>query len=113
MRLRILDRGPVALRPFFGASRVLGLKMPDIGKLFVYRSLFFGRPWGVAMQSVMRGPSQWAPGGSELFAVFTSQLNQCPFLIDTHGAVASSYLGWELVPPGRKEWASAAIHGPL
>jgi len=79
VRLKILDRGAVALRPFLGVSRLLGLKTPDIGKLFLYRPGFFGRPWGVAMQSIMRGPSEWSPGERELFAMFTSQLNQCPF----------------------------------
>lgn len=79
MRLKILDRGAVALRPFLGLSSLLGLKTPDIGKLFLYRPRFFGRPWGVAMQSIMRGPSEWSPGERELFAMFTSQLNQCPF----------------------------------
>jgi AhpD family alkylhydroperoxidase len=27
----------------------------------------------------MRGPSEWSAGERELFAAFTSQLNQCPF----------------------------------
>ena len=27
----------------------------------------------------MRGPSEWSAGERELFAAFTSLLNQCPF----------------------------------
>jgi hypothetical protein len=27
----------------------------------------------------MRGPSEWTAGERELFAAFTSLLNQCPF----------------------------------
>jgi len=27
----------------------------------------------------MRGPSEWSPGERELFAGFTSLVNQCPF----------------------------------
>jgi hypothetical protein len=27
----------------------------------------------------MRGPSEWTVGERELFAAFTSRLNQCPF----------------------------------
>jgi hypothetical protein len=27
----------------------------------------------------MRGPSEWRVGERELFAAFTSRLNQCPF----------------------------------
>jgi hypothetical protein len=29
--------------------------------------------------AVMRGPSEWTVGERELFAAFTSKLNQCPF----------------------------------
>jgi len=31
------------------------------------------------LDDVMRGESEWSPGERELFAGFTSLLNQCPF----------------------------------
>jgi hypothetical protein len=44
-----------------------------------YRPELFGRPFSDALDSAMRGPSDWSPGERELFAAFTSALNQCPF----------------------------------
>jgi hypothetical protein len=44
-----------------------------------YRSELFGRPFSDALDLAMRGPSDWSPGERELFAAFTSALNQCPF----------------------------------
>ena len=39
----------------------------------------FGRPFSEELDGVMRGPSDWSAGERELFAGFTSLLNQCPF----------------------------------
>ena len=36
-------------------------------------------PFSEALDVVMRGPSDWSAGERELFAGFTSLLNQCPF----------------------------------
>jgi hypothetical protein len=48
-------------------------------KTLLYRPELFGRPFSDALDHVMRGPSEWSPGERELFAAFTSLLNQCPF----------------------------------
>jgi hypothetical protein len=44
-----------------------------------YRPELFGQPFSDALDVAMRGPSDWSPGERELFAAFTSALNQCPF----------------------------------
>jgi hypothetical protein len=44
-----------------------------------YRPELFGRPFSDALDLAMRRPSDWSPGERELFAAFTSALNQCPF----------------------------------
>jgi len=44
-----------------------------------YRPEIFGGPFSDALDVAMRGPSDWSPGERELFAAFTSALNQCPF----------------------------------
>jgi hypothetical protein len=44
-----------------------------------YRSEIFGAPFSDATDAALRGPSEWSPGERELFAAFTSVLNQCPF----------------------------------
>ena len=62
------------------AMRVVArMEPPDVVKTGLYRREFFGKPNGVVVQRVMRGPSEWTVGERELFAAFTSRLNQCPF----------------------------------
>jgi hypothetical protein len=48
-------------------------------KTLMYRPEVFGRPFSEALDEAMRGPSEWSAGERELFAAFTSLLNQCPF----------------------------------
>ena len=48
-------------------------------KTLLYRPELFGRPFSEALDTAMRGPSEWTAGERELFAGFTSLLNQGPF----------------------------------
>jgi hypothetical protein len=52
---------------------------PGVMKTLLYRPELFGRPYSDAVDRAMRGPSEWSAGERELFAAFTSLLNQCPF----------------------------------
>ena len=54
-------------------------RAPDILRTLFYRPEFLGRPISAWTQAVMRGPSEWNVGDRELFAAFTSRLNQCVF----------------------------------
>ena len=56
-----------------------GMEPPDVLKTLHYRPEIFGRPFSEALDQAMRGPSDWSAGERELFAAFTSALNQCPF----------------------------------
>jgi hypothetical protein len=56
-----------------------GREPSGVLKTLYYRPELFGRPFSDALDRVMRGPSDWSPGERELFAAFTSHLNQCPF----------------------------------
>lgn len=56
-----------------------GRRVPDVVKTSLYRPELWGRPMSVWTQAVMRGPSEWSVGERELFAAFTSRLNQCVF----------------------------------
>jgi hypothetical protein len=81
MRLHILDSGQRLPHRIF--LRMIGLAMrgdaPDVVKLHVYRPRYFGLEFGDRVHALMRGPSPWSVGERELFAAYTSRLNQCPF----------------------------------
>jgi len=81
MRLKKVERGrgPGA-KAFFALVRlVTRRRAPDVVRVIRYRPELFGRPFTRALQRVLRGPSGWSVGERELFAAFTSKLNQCPF----------------------------------
>src|SRR5262245_27090312 len=95
MRLKILDApSKFAEKIVLVLARlVLRSDLPDVAKIFRYRSEFFGRPFCDLAHSVLRGPSEWTVGERELFGAYTSLLNQCVFCLHAHGAVASMALG--------------------
>ncbi len=81
MRLSTVERGhrlPQKIK--MGVIRLLSRRrVVDIIRTLLYRPEFFGRPISAWTQAVMRGPSEWSVGERELFAAFTSRLNQCLF----------------------------------
>lgn len=81
MRVRAVEhhhRLPAKIK--LALIRVLsGRRVPDVVKTLLYRPDFFGRAQCEWTQAVMRGPSDWSVGERELFAAFTSRLNQCVF----------------------------------
>ena len=81
MRLGVVDHGhrlPQRLKLLL--IRLVGRRrVPDVVKTLLYRPEFFGGPMCEWRQAVMRGPSTWSVGERELFAAFTSRLNQCVF----------------------------------
>ena len=52
---------------------------PDVLKVLCYRPGFFGRHYSNPLNIVIRGPSDWSVGERELFAAYTSRLNECVF----------------------------------
>ena len=54
-------------------------RAPDILRTIFYRPELLGRNVSAWTHAVMRGPSQWTVWERELFAAFTSRLNQCVF----------------------------------
>jgi hypothetical protein len=81
MRLPRLDRAHSwYVRAFFAlARRVMGRDPPDLMKTLYYRPGFFGMRYAALAQEIMRGESPWTVGERELFAAYTSSLNQCVF----------------------------------
>jgi hypothetical protein len=58
---------------------VMRRRAPDMVLAHFHRPELFGKAAAAWTQAVMRGPSEWSVGERELFAAFTSALNQCPF----------------------------------
>jgi hypothetical protein len=81
MRLRKLETGhPLKIKLMLRLRKLLsGSEPPDVVKLLMYRPEHFGRPFSELLQSALRAPSQWTVGERELFAAFTSRLNECRF----------------------------------
>jgi len=81
MRLSVVDHGhaPVEAAVLDTIRERSGAEPLGVVKTIHYRPDLFGRPFSEALDRVMRGPSDWSAGERELFAAFTSLLNQCPF----------------------------------
>jgi hypothetical protein len=81
VRLAALDHGHRrGARWFLTFIRLVSRKdPPDVVKTLYYRPEFWGARFSSIVHDTMRGPSEWTVGERELFAAFTSRLNQCPF----------------------------------
>ena len=81
MRLTNLERGHRrGVRLFLWVVGLVSRKPPaDVVKTLYYRPEYWGAAYSSLLNDIMRGPSEWAVGERELFAAFTSRLNQCPF----------------------------------
>lgn len=88
---------------------VSGERVPDVVRVMVYRSDFFGAPYCRYVQALLRGPSEWTLGERELFAAFVSHCNACEFCTVTHRAVASRALGASTVTAVLEDWRTAPV----
>jgi hypothetical protein len=81
IRLSVVDHGhePDAAAFLQQVRERSGREPLGVVKTLVYRPELFGGPFSEELDVVMRGPSDWSAGERELFAGFTSLLNQCPF----------------------------------
>jgi hypothetical protein len=81
MRLSVVDAGhrPEEAAMLAAIRERSGAEPLGVVKTLLYRPELFGLPFSEELDVVMRGPSEWSAGERELFAGFTSLLNQCPF----------------------------------
>jgi uncharacterized peroxidase-related enzyme len=110
MRVAALDHGHRgrARVAVWLMDKVIG-HSPDVLTTLVYRPNFFGRHASRALQQIMGGPSPWSVTDRELFAAYTSRLNQCPFCAGQHGAVASPGLGKDVIEAVYADRATAPV----
>jgi hypothetical protein len=81
VRLAVVDGGhaPAEARILDEIRERSGNEPLGVVKTILYRPELFGEAFSDALEEAMRGPSSWSAGERELFAAFTSLLNQCPF----------------------------------
>ena len=81
IRLSVVDHGHTPEQAAFlrQVRERSGAEPLGVVKTLLYRPELFGTPFSEELDVVMRGPSDWSAGERELFAGFTSLLNQCPF----------------------------------
>jgi len=81
VRLGVVARGhaPAEAAVLDELRERTGAEPSGVIKTLYYRPELFGEPFSDVLDRAMRGPSDWSPGERELFAAFTSLLNQCPF----------------------------------
>jgi len=81
VRLQVVDQGhrPEEAAVLDMIRERSGREPLGVVKTLLYRPELFGTPFSESLDDVMRGESEWSSGERELFAGFTSLLNQCPF----------------------------------
>jgi uncharacterized peroxidase-related enzyme len=106
MRLRVLDHGHrLRQRIALTMIRVAGRTEPDpVAKVSFYRPRLFGSPWLQLTESAMRGPSEWSEAERELLGAFVSRLNDCPFCIGIHTAIAEHRLDESVTAARLDRW---------
>jgi hypothetical protein len=81
VRLAVVDHGHAPDEAAFlqEIRERSGREPLGVVKTLLYRPELFGVPFSDELEICMRGPSDWSAGERELFAGFTSLLNECPF----------------------------------
>jgi uncharacterized peroxidase-related enzyme len=112
MRLKTVEQGrQIRQKLMLGMMRfMIGVRVPDVLRLILHRSEFFGQPYYIWTESIMRGPSEWSVGQRELFAAFTSNLNKCQYCLGHHKATSVRALGNEgFVQDILEDWRTAPV----
>jgi uncharacterized peroxidase-related enzyme len=94
MRLQIFDtQAKLSSKLIAQVVRFVFGFSPDIVKVLLYRSEFFGKSFNDMLYEVMRAGDAWTAGERELMAAFVSMRNQCRYCTDIHQVTAATYLG--------------------
>jgi uncharacterized peroxidase-related enzyme len=102
-------KGIVNKVKLLGMGIATGERAPDVVRVILYRSEFFGRPFNRCVHRLLRGASEFTLGERELFAAFVSRTNNCQFCHDVHSAVAARALGDEVVSKVFQDFNTAPV----
>jgi uncharacterized peroxidase-related enzyme len=91
VRPRVLEHGyGFGAKLLFRVVRMVsGRPLPDAARITFYRSDFYGTNAKRLTQEAMRGRSEWSVGDRELMAAYVSRVNDSPFCVGAHSAVAA------------------------
>ena len=81
IRLDVVDHGhaPAEAAILQAFRDDTGREPSGVVKTLLYRPEIFGEPFSNELDRAMHGPSEWSVAERELFAGFTSLLNECHF----------------------------------
>jgi uncharacterized peroxidase-related enzyme len=93
---------------------VSGMPGADVIRMLTFHPEFFGKPYSDWLHEVMRGQSVWSVGERELFAAFTSRMNECQFCTSGHTAVSALALhNPDLVETVLNNWEQSPVNPKL
>jgi uncharacterized peroxidase-related enzyme len=95
VRPRVLEHGyGIGAKLLFKLIRVAtGRPLPDAARITFYRPDFYGANAKRFTQEAMRGRSAWSVGDREVMAAYVSRVNDSPFCVGAHSAVAARAYG--------------------
>lgn len=81
MRTKHVKKGiPWANRALFGViGKVAGMKIPDVAYVMRHRPEIYGGAFSAWLHAILRGESKWTVCERELFASYSSALQECEF----------------------------------
>jgi uncharacterized peroxidase-related enzyme len=116
MRLEVLDNNYSIDKKllFWLICFVSRSPVPDAAKFAYYRPDFYGSAMRRLTHEVMRGESAWSVADRELMAAVVSKVNESPFCIAAHSAIAAlAYNDEPRVHAVLSDLESAPIEEPL
>ncbi len=66
-------------RLLLGAIGLHAGRAPDVVRLLLYRKDYLGDAFSAVLNHILRGESPWTVGERELFAGWTSRVNECEY----------------------------------
>lgn len=109
VRLSILEPRTLSDRVRYATFRQAFGFYPDVLRALFAHTRMNLSDYGKALREWHRASDVWTKGEVELFASFVSSQNHCSFCMLSHGAVASRFLGEDVVFEAFEDWKQARV----